>query len=234
MTHFITTPADKMAAARRLIRAATGDAYGDGEIVTDMGVGIAEPGYGDEDTVWVAGNWNTKRFVGVDDPPLTNAESIGPRLYAALERIGVEGLWLDEWTRCGSDDCAHSIMRCQPDSYCWTPQYLTNRTGEDICLTCVRADLDRWLRDLGYVNDPKMAIPDTISVDEMIEAGWEWLGEHYQDGWYRRHDQPADIAKELRERHGENTEIVFRYSSQQFAIDFGAFIRQPETEEDDQ
>ena len=70
--------------ARRLIEAATGDEWGDGLTVTDIGVGNAEPGY-DEPGVWVMGDWNPKRWPRDDDAPLTAAESVGPRLARALE-----------------------------------------------------------------------------------------------------------------------------------------------------
>ena len=48
-------------AAGRLIKVATGEEYGDGEVVTALAIGYAEPGYGTDETVVVLGNWNPPR-----------------------------------------------------------------------------------------------------------------------------------------------------------------------------
>lgn len=216
---------DVMASAQRLIRAATGDRYGDGDRVTDIGIGIAEPGYGDEKTVWVTGNWNPLRFPGRDEPPLTNRESWPARLGAALERIGVECLWLDEWAQCA--ECNQAI-RIEPDSYCWTPHYLRSDDDyEPYCLDCFAENYsgdDSGLREFGFVDEPERAIPDSITDAALEGWGWKQYNGTYESGWYGREDSPSAIFAKIQEELPEH-EVVFRYSPEQFRIQFTAWVK---------
>lgn len=220
-----TMTIDTMDAARRLIRAATGDEYGDGMMVTGIGVGIAEPGYGDSDTVWVAGNWNPKRFRSGDDAPLTNDESRPQRLASALERIGVELLWLDEWTECAN---CYQAIRTEPDSYSWTPYFLTDQENwEPYCLDCFAqhygAD-DSGLYGFGFVDDPSRAVPDSISDSQLIDWGWEQYNGTFESGLYGREDNPADVFDAIK-RENSDSKVVFKYGTEQFRVQFTAWVK---------
>ena len=229
----IDTVNARLEAAQRLIKAATGDEHGDGSVVTDFGVGIVEPGYGDEDTVWVTGNWNPSRFPNRNDPAdkLTNDESRPSRLGDALDRIGIEILWLDEWTTCS--ECQGAV-RDQPDSYSWTPHYIEwPNNGERVCLDCLSKDENGdWLYDAEFVNDAQRCVPGQLANSKLEEWGWRKLEQEYQSGWYHRDDRPADVLAKLREEG--HTSVLFRVFTQQFAVDFEAWVRDNDDDHFDQ
>ena len=193
--------------ARRLICAATGQEYGDGEIVADIGIGIAEPGYGTDETVWVMGNWNVKRYRREGEPELTNAESLPERLSEALERRceGIELLWLDEWTRC--DECQR-VFRDQPDSYSWQ-MYGTFTEYGTYCADHI--DFDSVAED--YINNPRNAIRSRWKID-LVAEGFTKLPNpedtyrgQYESGWHPGQDaDPEEIFDRLSD---EWSEIVF-------------------------
>ena len=218
-----------MDAARRLIRAATGEEYGDGDMVTDITVGYAEPGYGglhSDTAVVVFGNWNPKRFVRDGDSPLTNEESLAPRLAAALERIGVEIEWLDEWTTCS---CCHKAVRTQPDSYSWTRYYVEHDEYTSlICLDCFEDgfDDDEGLREYGFVNDPERVLPDHISDNQLIDWGWEKHNGTFENGWYGREDNPVAIFNRINDEADVPVDVVFKIDeNQQFCLRFTAWVK---------
>lgn len=217
--------------ATRLICAATGDQYGDGYIVTDIGVGISEPGYGDDETLWVLGNWNPKRFPMGNDPPLTNAENIGPRLFDALEKYAdAECHWLDEWYRC---DCG-KIFRSTADSYSWRMYGIVTEDGMVLCADCLEWDDI----EIDYVNVPMRALTFDIDLSEhgftlFVESG---DARGYKQGTYEsgfhpgQNDKPEDV---LARAHSEGwQEGVFTIPSVgQFDLEFQLWVRNPENTE---
>lgn len=213
----------------RLVCAATGEEYGDGYTVTDYGIGISEPGYGDDETIWVLGNWNPKRFPRDDEPELTKSENIGPRLAAALETYAnAECHWLDEWIRC--DDCS-MIFRTQPDSYSWRMYGLITEAGAVICAN----DLTFDDIEEDYVNDPTRAL--TFDLDLAAE-GFEVFpdpNDHYRNGFYEsgwhpgQNDKPEEILARAHSLGWE--EGIFKIPSVgQFDIRFQLWVRNPETD----
>lgn len=222
------SPQDRLRAATRLIRVATGDEYGDGITVVDMGIGYAEPGYHDIDTVWVFGDWNDKRFYvdkGNRDELITS--NVPSRLFNALERLGVQGEWLDEWDTC--KECFRAV-RTHSDSYGWTPYHVGH--DELICLDCF-AEMysdDSGLHEFGYVNDPTMALPDHISDEQLIGWGWQSYNGVYENGWYHREDDPRAILTEIQESLPDH-DVVFKIDDQQqFCIRFTAWVKESENE----
>ena len=213
-----------MERATRLIRAATGEDYGDGLTVTDIGIGFSEPGYGmpNESDVWVTGNWNPKRFRRAGEPKLTNDESLPERLGDALNRVGATILWLDEWARC--DDCAQAV-RTQPNSYSWTASYLWTDQDEIICRNCAEfSDIEKLA-----VNTFTYAVPTFIDLEA---EGFTRHNGTYESGWHAgMNDKPEDIYNEIRRE--TNQDIVFQLSAtSQFYIEFQAFVRDSEDEDE--
>lgn len=219
--------------AQRLIKAATGEPYGDGMIITDVGQGISEPGYGDENTVWAFGDWNPKRFRKNDEPPLTNEESLPMRLGNALERIGVETLWCDEWATCSN---CYQAIRTQPNSYMWQPNFVSN-PDENFdgyyCLDCFEKNYsndDSGLWDFEYVNNPNRCVPDALANNERLEA-WGWTKHNgiFENGW---HPGQTDNPREIFERLEKDYDVIFRLDeTSQFYITFTAWIKNKEEEE---
>lgn len=218
MTHEET---DVLARAHRLVRAATGEEYGDGSMVTDVGYGIAEPGYS-PDAVWALGNWNPKRWWRDGDPPLTLDESRPVRLADALEKQGVVCHWLDEWTVCYG--CMR-IVRTEPDSYSWQPSYYWFEDGDLMCQECAKQAMDDLLDD--HINKPEKALT-FVTANELIEEGFEKYNGTYRSGWYPP-DQTHANPKELYDTHSSAwEEIVFRLGYvRQFDLGFEMWLRTP-------
>ncbi len=212
----------RLEAAMRLVEAATGDRYGDGCMVTDIGIGVAERGYGDADTVWVLGNYNDKTTYA--DGVRTVTDDTPSRLFDALERIGVSAEWLDEWYRC--DGC-QKIVRNQPDCYGWQPSYAT--LGDNIyCVDCATGDyLDETIAE--YVHASGKCIPAAlVSASELETLGFQRFNvPPAESGWHPgQTDTPDAIVAQFEAEHGTDAEWLFYLDeTSQFYIRFTLFYR---------
>lgn len=229
---------DRLRAAMRLIRIATGDDH-PGEScdwITDAGIGYTAgsgPAAGMTD-VWVTGNWNDIRRT--DRIGRTVVDTTPKRLFEALERIGVSGEWLDEYERCA--DC-QQLIRTQPDSYWWTPQYVAFESGDTVCADCLRADAESVLADQ-YVGRIDRAIT-WLSADELAELGWRDAMPDDADaanGWHPGQDDTpqaiVDAWRLTRADDGRGAEYVFLITDKgQFDIHYRLFYRDVETDDDD-
>ena len=227
------TMTETMDKARRLIRAATGEDYGDGDMVTDIATEYAEPGYRTDSGVIVFGNWNPPRYPHGDDAPLTRAESLAPRLAEALEGIGADVEWLDEWAMC--DECYRAV-RTEPDSYMWRRSYAWQNECEIVCADCLRADIDNSLAD--YVNDSDKAIT-WCDAAELVRAGWTlwdpsddaWRGGRYQSGFHEgMTDKPDAVLAEIHDRRPDADVVFLLDEASQFYVEFSAWTRDPDTD----
>lgn len=212
-----------------LLRLVTGEDYGDGEIVTDVIHGYAEPGYPtDPETVIVLGNWNAKRYPGPDDAPLTLAENLGPRLFDALTRLGAECEWLDEWAQC--QECYRAV-RTTENSYSWKPSYVWFEDSF-VCADCAIAMGADALTD--YVNDASKCVTwcEPSHVESLGFEQWESDDPHeYASGWHPgQTDDPTAILAEIQREHPDAEVVFFLTESSQFYIRFAAYVRIPEDE----
>jgi hypothetical protein len=213
---------DTMEKANRLIKAATGEPYGDGYTVTDVCVGYAEPGYGSDESVIVFGNWNPKRFARAGDAPLTKAESLPERLSNALERIGAEVQWCDEWTTCIG--CARAI-RTEGNSYHWRPFYTFIDEEGCLCGECALKDLDAVLPL--YLNNASNAITwaTTSDLEAIGFVQWEpGNPQRYESGWHE--GMNADPSTILASIDQDTYDVVFLLDeASQFYVGFSAWVR---------
>lgn len=226
----------------RIIEIALGEKYGDGYIVTDVCTGYAEPGYGrSDDAIVVFGNWNDKRPAYgwnvknqagdryTSAPNITKADTLPSRLARVLEAAGAEIEWLDEWSQCSH---CYRAVRTEPDSYSWTPYFAWVGECEIVCADCLRANPD-WIID-EYINNPEKALT-VLGVDELTTLGFVQHDARYESGWYGREDNPTEILKGILKFAPEGTEVVFTIDSVgQFDAHFSAWLRTPETDEDDE
>lgn len=215
--------------AVRLVLAATGKPWGDDVMVTDIGEGYAEPGYPDAGTIWVLGDWNVRqpyaaRKAGL---PPTPHETLPARLGRALERIGVELEWLDEWSRC--DDC-RKIFRTAPDSYAWRPSYTYLWDGY-ICAKCLVAGGEVPEE---YHDNPDTAVTWTTAA-QLEQWGWSrYGGDSYDNGRYEngfhagQTDDPNKILPQVKRDHPAATVIFLIDHTGQFDIHFSAWFKDDE------
>lgn len=218
--------------AQILIKAATGEQYGDGLLVTDMGVGFVDAYY-PTDAVWVLGDWNNKRYVREGEPPLTKEETLPSRLAEALERIGVECEWLDEWHECCN---CYRLLRTQPDSYSWKLDGLWIDDEGYMCSQCALQDVDACLE--GYINNPRTAVT-WLHEKDLSDAGYEqWEPDNphqYANGWYEgQNDEPPAILERIL-RDNPDASVVFHISGVgQFDIHFTAWVAVVDEEGDEE
>lgn len=218
--------------ARILVKAACGEEWGDGYTVMDIASDYAEPSYRltSEDGAVVLGNWNPKRFPSRNEDgevidPLTKEENMPERLASALEKIGADIEWFDEWVRCG--ECC-KVFRSQPDSYSWT-MHGAWWECDYYCVDCIREHLEDFITDEDFINNAqKCLMPDLkdalIGLDYVQ---WEESNPHYfESDWHPgQDDNPADVLASIKE-HNKNLDVVFvLLGSGQFDIRWAAFTK---------
>src|SRR5262249_6152278 len=94
----------------------------------------AEPGYSTRNGLVAFGNWNT--IDGEWDARTHNRpliDGIPKRLCDALEKIGADIEWSDEWKLC--DGCQKPV-RTKADSYSWQRSYI-EKGDKIVCLECL-------------------------------------------------------------------------------------------------
>lgn len=232
----------KLQAAQRLITVATGEPYGDGDVVTNYGKGYAEPGYHDDETPWVLGNWNDRdKWVPAPSTPrwrriLDNhhgkrevTSTVPGRLFDALERLGVQGEWSDEWEQCSH---CRRIVRTKSDSYMWKPFYvILENDYETLCDTCALEP--DWTDEVfaPYVNNSDRVITWCDST-HLESLGWTRDNLHeYQNGLHQgMDDNPATVLAGIQQADATLDVVFWLDEASQFYIGFSAFTRPKQTE----
>lgn len=194
---------DVYESAKRLVKAATGEEYGDYDLVDNVGVGTQW----DDEKVWVSGTWRG---------------DLGNRLWKALERIGVECANSDEVDRCY--DCG-KMIETRATHYGWQARYLTDDEGQRVCFDCLDVSDDEVLDEFGYIDNPEKAIPDVLAR-HLPEWGWAPYNGTYENGWHPgQDDKPTEIFDKIKEKKPE-VSVVFRLDEvSQFYIRFTAWTK---------
>lgn len=189
--------------------------------------GYAEPGYTDSEVATVLGNWNCP-----PDEPWVPSEVVDPEhedtevgevltLGRALELLGCELEWEDEWTTC--NDCG-KLVRTSPDSYSWTRSYC-ELEGDIVCSDCVKRDPSDFIKS--KVGNDRSCI--TFDFD-LEPHGFVRLAYHLQNGLYGgQQADPKVIGKALRKR-GISRYLFVLDSVGQFDLDFSVWVDKDELE----
>lgn len=211
-----TTEARTLRHASRLIKAVTGEEYGDGMTVMDIGVGIAE---GSQDTVWVTGDWNDTRVYDEQSNSWKVTDNTPSRLLSALERIGVDCWYHDQCSVC--PECYRLIDTEQ--MFGTAPAIWVEDSGLT-CLECVAKDLNDFIED--YIDNSDRALPSQLEDEVLTAAGWTSHDEDFRNGWYGREDSPAKIMEGIHAESPEGTEVIFQItSSNMFELSFNVWTR---------
>ena len=228
----------KLEAAQRLINVVCGDKDGDGMVVTNVGIGYAEPGYHDNETVWVLGDWNNKeKFINTGPGTVGHWETTDntpSRLFDALERIKIQGEWYDEWEQCPH---CNRIFRVSGDSYMWKPFYVQFGNGDRLCGECVLDDefFDDALAE--FVNISQRVVT-WCDEKTLTDHGWERYNPRpYENGWYPgQNDTPAQAVERVQLDFPDNDWVFLLDENSQFYSKFSIFIKPKPTddEEDDE
>lgn len=227
----ITDPHTILARAARLVAVVTGEPYGDGELVTDVGIGYAD---GDPSAVWVAGDWNDASDYDAETRTWTVRDNTPSRLAAALERVGVSLEWLDNGSTC--HECGQWVQT-EPDSYSWEPNYILTDSGWFACGACAREDAAELLAL--FTNDADKAITEALlgDVDPEDYGFRRHPDDHtpdYANGWHEgQDDNPHAIAERIRAEHGDDVDVLFIITEvSQFYLRFAAYWRDADHAED--
>ena len=182
--------------------------------------GFAEPGYDDPKSGIVAsGNWNSiskwdevqHTSVAIDDSP--------KRVGEALESMGVELEWSDEWEACA--ECG-KLVRTQADSYGWKRSYWETDNGA-ICHECVIKS------PAGYLGSLEGDVQSCVTLDlDLTTLGYTLIGDDYANGLYGGQcADPKAIGAALQKQG--ITRFVFRlYDVGQFDMHFSVYIHDSE------
>lgn len=231
----LMTDSDRAKAAFRLIKAAGFDPEnGDMTVIHSMGIGYASgEGYSGMSDVWVTGNWNDIDRYDAETQTRVKVSNIPGRLFDALERIGVNGEWYDEWDQCS--DC-YRLIRTQPDSYGWTPQYVVSDDGEMVCRDCMQNDRESWVDD-HYANRIDRALT-WLSAAELEELGWHDAFPEEPDTQSGMHPgqngTPQAMVNHLyADENNDGRDWVFIITDKgQFDVSYRLFVRNDDEEND--
>lgn len=178
--------------------------------------GYSEPGYSGEKIALA--NWNNISVYNKETNSFDVKDNTMPRLANILEKMGYSLEWSDEWAIC---NCCGKAVRTQADSYSWTASFIIDN-GELLCHECI--DPQEFLESLE--GDHHRA--NTIDHIDPANYGYVKQSERYENGWYPgQTDNPAEIAKQLREKGHER--FLFGIDSVgQFDVRFNVYIHESE------
>jgi hypothetical protein len=220
-----------------VMRAAFGESYDpEGRVVHKVCVGEAGR---DDDSIWIIGDWNTRRSNYKPDPPLTKDELFPVRLSRILQKI--DGVNLDYYDQ--ADSCAEcqKYIETQPNCHGWQLYAVWSEEGY-VCGECVEKDLDTWLEhwlDEGRGGHDRLtSVNRWVGEKELTDRGfvqWEPDDPHsYETGWHPgQTDDPEKLAGELRERLPDQDIVFFLDETGQFYFRWSVYTRPTPTEDDD-
>jgi hypothetical protein len=184
--------------------------------------GYGEPGYDDPEIGIIAtGNWNNDDTYDQEKRERVVTSTLPSRVAEVLEKLGVEIEWSDEWSSCS--DCG-KLVRTSADSYCWQPSYVCG-DGELLCHECVEQDPEEHLKSL---EDNERACNTIDSIDPADHGYIAFNEDSYESGWHPgQTDDPAKIAKELRER-GVSRFVFQLDENSQFYSKWSVFVHEDE------
>jgi hypothetical protein len=215
--------------------AAAAHAYAQGGRRSDDFTNDIELTYGigtlwDDDEVWFRANWNDRGGYGRDTEHI-RADFVPGRLENVLERMGIGTYWCDEYYTC--DEC-YRLMRTEPDSYSWQPEYVAHEYGYT-CIDCVDADMVIGLA----LNNPDYAIMRKIARKVDLDAAGfvqydPYEGEEtYHNGWHEgMTDNPREVAKRVQSEGWREYVFVLSETSQ-FYVSFECHVRDYDADADE-
>jgi len=179
--------------------------------------GYAEPGYDGE--VIVLANWNNPDEYNKETRERVVLDRTIERLSTALEKIGVQVEWSDQWAACS--DCG-KLVRTDADSYSWTPSFRV-ADGELLCIECLESAPEEHLQSLEGTETA-----NTIDSIDPADHGYTLVEGEFEHGWHPGQDaSPAKIAAALKAQGV--TRYLFQIDGQgQFDVKFSVYVHDDE------
>ncbi len=154
--------------------------------------------------------------VDVDDTPA--------RLGKALESIGVEIEWSDEWASC--DECS-KLVRTSADSHGWQPSYKQDEDGIR-CVECIEEDPVGYLQSL----EGNASTANTFDSIDPADHGYVLAKDEYEHGFHRGQDASPQLVAKALEAQGI-TRYLFQIDDDdvgQFDMSFSVYVHSDEAE----
>lgn len=138
-----------------------------------------------------------------------------PDLGDYLEKLGFECEWCDEW-----EVVNDKAYRTSPDSYGWVCQIHLTEDGEYLTPD---DDVQTWVDEMK--DNPRKALPEWITKEQLEELGWERHDSVFENGLHPgQNDMPQAIYDNLIKR-ADVASVLFRISDKgQFDVKFEAYI----------
>lgn len=194
--------------------------------ISDAAGAYGEPGYGSHSgtgtQLVLLGSWWIRR----DDGTLDSVDRRYSRLCTALEEIGVETVWYDEWI-VDTEHC--KAYRTSADGYGWMPSYILTEDGQ---MMTADDDEDTWF-DWALNNADRCLSDRFIGRNchtACTERGWTRFDDtFFETGWHPgQDDKPADVMTAIRKVH-PNADVTFTLDATgQFDARWSAWWRLPE------
>ncbi len=160
--------------------------------------GCVEPGY--EDKMVALANWN----------------NIPEKVQKALEYMGYEIEWSDEWLTCGN---CYKAVRSSPNSYGWQKYWAWVSDCEISCGDCIKESPEDYLETLE--NNPKVC--DTLDLD-LENLGYELMEDDFENGFHPgQNDSPTEILAKWTEKYPDGKFIFKLDATGQFDIHFSIY-----------
>lgn len=183
--------------------------------------GYKEPGYTDPESGLIArGNWNYVSDWDNEAGLYKNQDNTPVRFAKVLEILDVELEWCDEWIEC--EEC-HGLIRCQPDSYSWTPSYVMDEDGTVICHECIEEDPESYLKSL----EGRHGKANTLGIDPDYH-GYQLIQDGFERGFHRGQDADPDRISKLLEDAGFERFLFNLDSKGQFDASFSVWLHEDE------
>lgn len=160
--------------------------------------GCVEPRYDDKPVA--LGNWN----------------NINGKVSNALELLGYEIEWEDEWASCG--DCG-KVVRTNPNSYGWTQYFAIIGECELVCGDCIKEFPYKYLE--GIENNPNHCTTFDLPLEDL---GYKMVEEDFESGFHPgQNDKPSAILERLLKNDPKGRYIFVLDEQSQFYIGFSVW-----------
>jgi hypothetical protein len=189
-----------------------------------------EPGY-DKETLRAFGDWNEidsrpdpirdafLRMEGKEpekvDLTQTDEKNVLGKLAAALEKMGFELEWEDEWAAC--DGCG-ATFRISGNGYDWTPYYIATDDGK-YCGDCLADSFEDYIEI--YAEENK-AVPSHIKLEDY---GYAQYNGQFESGFHYGQDASPKVIRQSMAKLGVDHVLFQLDFNSQFTTGFSTWVR---------
>lgn len=156
---------------------------------------------------------------------LVKEKSLFSRVFKALDRVGYEFEWCDEWQAC--DNC-YGLVRISPDCYGWQQHFYRPDDCTCVCGECVLNDETETNNYLEWLEgNCKRAV--TFNLD-LAKCGYVKVKDDFEHGLHHGQDADPKLIAAALLKAGAGRFIFSIDSTGQFDFKFSVWIHKTEYE----